>query len=165
MLAVVTRDHPGIAASISGALWRQGVALRQAHLFSAKRYGLALDFFHLAPSDGDTPEELDHVPDAVRDAIVERKYTSDEDEGTLPDIAENITLEPTASGNYHLRAETAEDIGGLIYFLACKAYRCLRGNIYALAAHTTATHAWVSVYLGLPEGMSLEEARAIVAEW
>ncbi|NIP93782.1 MAG: hypothetical protein GWO24_10095, partial [Akkermansiaceae bacterium] len=49
ILGVAARDHPGTAACISGALWRRGMQLRQAHLFSAMHHGLALDFFHLAP--------------------------------------------------------------------------------------------------------------------
>ena len=52
-----------------------------------------------------------------------------------------------------------------VTYLTTEAHRQLCGNIYALAAHTTSTYAWVSLYLGLPEGMSLEKARAIVAGW
>jgi hypothetical protein len=167
VLAIATRDHPGIAASISGALWKSGIALSQAHLFSARNYGIALDFFHLAPDleGGRGSAETSKLAGAVRDAIVDKLYISDADEAALPPIANNITLEPTASGHHHLRAETADDVSGLIYFLACKAYRQLGADIYGLAAHTGDRHVWVSVYLGLRDGRSLEEGRALVAGW
>lgn len=166
VIAIATRDHPGIAASISGALWKSGVALSQAHLFSARNHGIALDFFHLAPDGSDEPPVSDAaLAAAVREAIVDRLYIGAADEVALPAVATNITLDPTASGHYHLRAETGEDIGGLIYFLACKAHRLLGADIYGLAAHTGGEQAWVSVYLGLPDSMSLEEAREIVAGW
>ena len=166
VLAIATRDHPGIAASISGALWKSGARLSQAHLFSARKHGIALDFFHLAPRGGDEPAEPDTaLPATVRDAIVDRLYVSTEDEAALPDLAKNITLEATASGHYHLRAETTADVGGLIYFLACKAHRQLGADIYGLAAHTGTGHVWVSVYLGLPEAMPLQQAQEIAGHW
>lgn len=168
ILAAAARDHPGIAASISGAFWKHGVELRQAHLFSATNHGLALDFFHLAP----VPPEAEPQPGAVADlaraiveAIEQNLYISEEDEAGLPGIAENVTLEQTASGLYHLRAETARDVGALIYVMTCKAYRCLGANIHGLAAHTGRNHAWVSVYLNLPETMSLNKAREIIGDW
>jgi hypothetical protein len=166
VLAIATLDHPGIAASISGALWKRGARLSQAHLFSARKHGIALDFFHLAPASSDEPGELDTaLPGTVRDAIVDRLYVGAADEAALPDLAQNITLEATASGHHHLRAETAEDVGGLIYFLACKAHRQLGADIYGLAAHTGVGHVWVSVYLGLPEVVPLEQAKEIVGGW
>ncbi|MGI9241105.1 MAG: hypothetical protein ACR2RV_09900, partial [Verrucomicrobiales bacterium] len=167
ILAIATHDHPGIAASISGALWKRGARLSQAHLFSARRHRIALDFFHLAPQkENDPPNAADSdLRSSVRDAIVGQLYLSAEDERALPNLAANITLEPTASGHHHLRAETAEDVGGLIYFLACKAHRQLAADIYGLAAHTGSGHVWVSVYLGLPETTSLEQARENLLTW
>ena len=167
VLAIATHDHPGIAASISGALWKSDARLSQAHLFSARSYGIALDFFHLAPREGDElpPSAEIDLPATVREAIANRLYVGDADEATLPDLASNITIEVTASGHHHLRAETAEDVGGLIYFLTCKAHRQLDANIYGLAAHTGTGHVWVSVYLGLPDTTSLEEARENLLTW
>ena len=171
ILAVVTLDHPGIAASISGAFWKNGVGLQQAHLFSSANHGLALDFFHLGPLPTESETELEpgtslsELSRAIQEAIQEEKFISAEDEASLPDIAENVTLETAASGLFHLRAETVGDVGALIYLLTCKAYRNLEANIYGLAAHTGRDDAWVSVYLGLPDRMPLPQAQEIVRSW
>jgi hypothetical protein len=166
IFGIATLDHRGIAASISGAFWKLGVQLSQAHLFSAETYGLALDFFHLAPP----PEGRDFPSSAeisreVTVAIVERKYISLDDEINLPDVAQNVTLSESGSHLYQLRAETDGDVGALIYYLACKAYRRLHANIYGLAAHTGKGKAWVSIYLRLPTDMKFEDALAEVEGW
>ncbi|HRX53055.1 MAG TPA: DUF294 nucleotidyltransferase-like domain-containing protein [Verrucomicrobiales bacterium] len=163
ILGVAAPDHAGIAASISGAFWKRGIGLRQAHLFSAANHGLALDFFHLSPS-GAAASGPD-LNRALEEAIQEHRYISEEDEASLPDVARHVTLDEWRIGLYCLRAETSADVGALIYVLTCKAFRRLGANIHGLAAHTGRGHAWVSVYLNLPPGLNLSEAREIVADW
>jgi len=170
ILGVAARDDRGIAASISGALWKNGVGLRQAHLFSATNFGLALDFFHLAPPDSVRSAAVDtpgiNPGKVVESAIVERLHLSDADEAALPDVARRITLtEWRRPGLYRLRAESGGEVGALIYLLCCKAYRQLKADVYGLASHSDRDGAWASVYLGLPETLALEDAREIVAKW
>jgi len=178
IIGVAAQDHPGIAGSISGELWRRGVGLQQAHLFSASRHGLALDFFHLAPpdkedegeaipspppSDGDIPPVC--LEEAVVRAIVERRHIGREDAESLPDVARNITLEAATGGLFHLRAETHSDTGALVYVLTCRAFLDLGADIHALSAHTGRGVSWVSVYLRLPRDLSLDQARTRIDAW
>ncbi len=166
IFGVATKDDPGIAASISGAFWKIGVQISRAHLFSASNHGLALDFFHLAPPvPGVVYPSSAEISKEVAAAVVEKKYISLDDEINLPDVAINVTLSETGSELYQLRAETDGDVGALIYYLACKAFRRLRANIYGLAAHTGKDQAWVSVYLRLPSNMSFEDATCEVEGW
>ena len=99
ILGVAARDDPGIAASISGALWEAGIPLNQAHLFSSAHHGLALDFFHLAPG-GPYPDSK--VTRAIEDAIATRRFAGCDDEGSLPDVAENVSLHKWQTGLYCL---------------------------------------------------------------
>ena len=161
IIGVAARDYRGVAAVITGALWHQGIQLRMAHLFSATTYGLALDFFHIAPGDKAVGPELSRF---IEDAIRRRLYISDSDEAGLPEITGNKTLLEWRPGQCCLRVETAQDAGGLVYALTYKVFRHLRGNIFGLAAHVTRGRAYVSVYHSLPSDLSLESARAIVAE-
>jgi len=168
ILGVTARDDRGIAASISGALWKQGVELRQAHLFSAMNQGLVLDFFHLSPQPSESAEagrDLPKLCRIVEDAIQQRLHISEADEAALPDVARNFTLGEWRSGLLCLRAETFGEVGALIYVLTCRAFRSLGADIHGLAAHTGRRHAWVSVYLKLPETLTLDEARHIVGQW
>lgn len=163
ILGVAARDFPGIAASISGAFWKNGIGIRQAHLFSATNHRLALDFFHLSPQGAAAsgPE----LSRAIEDAIQEQRYIGEADEAALPPVARQVTLSEWRSGLYCLRAETTNEVGALIYFLTCKAFRQLGANIHGLAAHTGRGHAWVSVYHHLPPWLTLTRAREIVATW
>lgn len=166
IIGIATIDHPGIAASISGAFWKLGIELRQAHLFSASSYGLALDFFHLAPADPDHQGPgITELMSEVATSIVEHKFISDEDEANLPDVARNIAIRDTGADLYQLRAETRGDVGALIYYLTCKAYRRLGANVHGLAAHTGKDSARVSVYLTLPGNTDLAEAERNVRKW
>lgn len=169
ILGVAARDDRGIAASISGTLWKHGIGLRQAHLFSATNRGLALDFFHLAPPDRgrqtDTSSQNFDLGKLVETAIVEGLHLSDADEAALPDVARQITLTEWRPGIYRLRAESEGEVGALIYLLCCKACRQLRADVYGLASHSDREGAWASVYLGLPPILALEDAREIVAKW
>ncbi len=169
ILGVAAKDNRGLAASIIGALWKHGVGLQQAHLFSAMNHGLALDFFHLAPipENGETSgapagPELNRL---VETAIAERLHLSDLDEEALPDVARQVTLTEWRPGLYRLHAGTTEDIGALAYLLCLKAGRRFDANIHGLAADTGRDGAWVSVYLNLPKTLALEDARVIAESW
>ena len=156
---MVARDQPGITASISGAFLKLGAEISQAHLFFAHQSKLAFDFFHIAPSEKTI--KISELTSAIEDAIIHKKYVSAGDEDALPDIAQNISITPSAH-LYKLRAETDKDVGALIYVLSCRAYRRLRANIYGLSAHTGKEKARVTIHLKIPKSISIEKARATV---
>ena len=89
IVGVAARDYRGLAAVISGALWRQQCDIRQAHLFSAMRHGLAFDFFHLAPRREALPPGLAR---SLEDAIRNKLGIADADEAGLPQIEGNLSL-------------------------------------------------------------------------
>jgi len=160
ILGVAARDFRGLAACITGELWQRGVNLQQAHLFSAMHYGLALDFFHLPPSTQLGGNELARV---IEGAIRERRHIDDADTAGLPSSEQGRTvLQERRPGLYLLRHETALDASGLVYALAYHVFRHLGANIFALDAQTTRHGAFVSVYLGLPPGLTLSAAEEIV---
>lgn len=160
LIGVAARDYRGLAASLSGAFWHQKIGLSQAHLFSATNHGLALDFFHVAPQDRPLGSELARL---IEDAIERRLYVADSDEANLPRVEGSASLQEWRPGQYRLRFETSEDVGGLIYALTYKVFRYLRGNIFGLTAHVARRHAYVSVYHSLPVDLAPDAARAIVA--
>lgn len=160
ILGVAAPDYLGIAACISGAMWKHGIGLRQAHLFSAARHRLALDFFHLAP---DAPAVGPQQLRELEQAIHQREYIGDASEANIPQVAESVSLVPWESNLYCMRAETSGDVGALVYELTWKVYRHLGANIFGLAAHTGHESAYVSVYHNLPE-QTLEQAHAIIRE-
>jgi hypothetical protein len=160
IVGAAAHDYRGLAATLSGALWHQGIALRQAHLFSATRYGLALDFFHVASRAQPLGAEQMR---GVKTAIQEQRYISDADEAGLPRLAGSVSLREWRPGLYHLRFETAVEADGLVYALTYKVFRHLGGNIFALTAHAARGQAYVSVYHSLPPELSLEQAQAIAA--
>lgn len=171
ILAVAAKDDRGIAAAITGTLWKHGVSLEQAHLFSATNYGLALDFFHLAPKldmgeneESTTPfgRELEGL---VETAIIERQHVSDADEAALPDVARSVTLTEWRPELYCLRAETDHDVSALLYLLCLKAGLRLSADIHGLAAQSDRNGAWASVYLSLPKSFTIDEARQIAETW
>jgi len=160
IVGVAARDFRGLAACISGELWQRGVNLQQAHLFSATHHGLALDFFHLAPS----PQPVDHdLLRGVEAAIRERRHVDDADAASVPSLEQGHTsLQERRPGLYLLRHETPVDAGGLVYALAYHVYRHLGADIFALDARATRHGAFVSVYLGLPPETDFEAAQEIV---
>lgn len=161
MVGVAARDYRGLAATISGALWHQGIELRQAHLFSARQQRLALDFFHLAPRERPLPSDLTrHIEDAIRRQL----YINDEDEARLPRVQGDVSLHEWRPGLCCLRFETTQSESGLIYALTYQVFRHLRGNIFGLTAHAARGRAFVSVYHSLPPDLSLEQAQAIAAQ-
>lgn len=167
ILGVAARDDRGMAASISGALWKQGVGLSQAHLFSAMNHGLALDFFHLAPpaqNGADRPGYGD-LAALVEEAIESRLHRSDEDEAALPDVALGITLTEWRHGLYRLRGESSGEVGALIYLLCCKANRRLRADVHGVTSQADRLGSRASVFIRLPESLDLADAREIVENW
>ncbi len=162
ILAVAAADYPGLAASITGAFWRDGFGVQQAHLFSSRRYRLALDFFHLAPNRSAAGPQLAR---AVEDAIRQQRYTQAGDEATLPPLSGHATLEEWRPGLYRLRCETANDVSAALFFLTCKIFLHLRGNIFGLAAHAGRGCSYVTIYHSLPADLPLLEAQKIVASW
>lgn len=159
MLGVAARDWRGLAACISGALWRQGIELRQAHLFSAEHHGLALDFFHLQ-TDGETlPPELIGI---VERAIAGQLHIAASDEATLPEIDGAFTLSEIRPGVCCLRFESERETPGAVYALCYMVFQRLRGDIHGLTAHRTRRGNLISIYLKLPPDLPLDGARAIV---
>lgn len=167
ILGVAARDDRGMAASISGALWKHGVGLSQAHLFSAMNHGLALDFFHLAPPrrNGDERPGYGDLAALVEAAIEGRLHRSDEDEAALPDVARGVTLTEWRHGLYRLRGESGGEVGALIYLLCCKASRRLRADVHGVTSQADRRGARASVFLRLPGTLDLSDARGIVEEW
>ena len=167
ILGVAARDDRGIAASISGALWKQGVGLSQAHLFSAMNRGLALDFFHLAPppQNGDDRPGYGDLAALVEEAIESRLHRSDDDEAALPDVALGVTLTEWRHGLYRLRGESGGEVGALIYLLCCKANRRLRADVHGVTSQADRRGARASVFIRLPESLDPADAREIVAGW
>lgn len=160
LLGVATRDFRGLAACIAGTLYRHNVSLSQAHLFSAARYQLALDFFHLA-SEQPLPRDLSAV---VGDAVRHQLYISDGDAPMLPPLSGTFKLDGTPFGDCRLSHETTNDTSGLLYALTFKVYRLLGASIHGLSAYTSRGSAFVVIHLTLPGDVSLDEARWIVAQ-
>ncbi len=164
IVGVAACDFRGLAACITGELWCQRVNLQQAHLFSSMHHGLALDFFHLAPSDQVLGPEFLR---GIERAIQERRHINEADEATvgLPSLEQGWTsLEEWHTGLHRLRHESLRNASGLVYTLAYKIFRHLGGDIFGLQAQTTRTGAYVSIYLGLPSGLGLLEARELVRQ-
>lgn len=162
IIGVAARDSRGLAATITGALWEKNLDLTQAHLFSAMNHWLVLDFFHVAPGHKPLNTELTRF---VEDAIRRQLFIDDSDEARLPRIAGSLSLREWRPGLFCLRLETSQNVSGLIYALTYKVFRHLRGNIFGLVAHAARGKAYISVYHGLPVGLSVEEAQATVARW
>jgi hypothetical protein len=168
-LGVAAPNRRGIAASISGALWKNGVALRQAHLFSATNQRLALDFFHLAPPrfvDGELAgPSHGEICRLVERAILENENISDEDEAALPDVARRVGITERHPGLFRIQADAKQDVGALIYLLCLKAGRQLKADVHGLSAETGRNGAQASVFVTLPKSMGIEAARRIVETW
>lgn len=161
IVGVAARDYRGLAASISGAFWHQDIDLRQAHLFSAANYGLALDFFHLPLRDKPLPSDL---PRRLEEAIQGQLYIGEADAANLPQIKGEAVLREWRPGLFCLRFETTQDARGLIYALTYKIFRHLRGNIFGLTAHTAQGRGFVSVYHSLPADLPLAQAQELTAK-
>lgn len=168
-LGVAAPNRRGIAASISGALWKNGIALRQAHLFSATNRQLALDFFHLGPPrivDGNLagPSQAE-ICRLVERAILGNENISEEDEAALPKVARRADITEWHPGLFHIQADAEQDVGALIYLLCLKAGRQLNADVHGLSAQSGRNGARASVFVNLPKTMGIEAARRIVETW
>lgn len=161
ILGVAARDLRGLAATISAVLWKNGIGLRQAHLFSSTRHGLAMDFFHLTRRDQPFPDDLS---DLMEQAISSRLHINEADDQHLPPLNGIITYDEWRPNQYCLRFEGDEENDGLIYSLTYKMYRYLKADIFGLSAHSAGTRSFVSIYHNLPEDLSPDEARRLVNE-
>lgn len=162
ILAVAAQDYPGLAASISGALWHAGVSLGQAHLFSSETHRVALDFFHLTPEAGRALP--DNLMKAVEEAIESRAHIGDEVRAELPEVPAGLTISPWRE-SFRMSAETLGDVGGLIYALTYHVFRDLRGNVHGLTAQRRRGKAAVDVYFEPRKGTDLEKARLEARRW
>lgn len=161
MLGVAARDWPGLAACISGALWQQGIDLRQAHLFSANHHGLALDFFHLHTDGKALPPDLTRL---VEQAILNQLHIAPADEASLPEIHGKFSLSEIRPGECCLRFESERDTPGTVYAMCYRVFRRLRGDIHGLTAHSTRRGNHISIYLKLPPELPFDQARRIIAD-
>jgi hypothetical protein len=157
-LGVAARDFRGLASCIAGALHHHRVSLRQAHLFSATKYGLALDFFHLG-ADRPFPSDLTA---AVSDAVQRQLYIAESDAASLPLLHVPCHLDGSTKGGYRLHYETTGDTSGELYALTFKVFHHLGASIHGLSAFTSRGSAFVTVHLTLPDTRTLQEARQIV---
>ncbi len=162
MIGIAAADFRGLAACITGALWKAGLNLRQAHMFSAMNRHLALDFFHLAP--GGKVALGSELMRRLERAIREQHHIAPEDEANLPPLHGTTTLKEWLPGHCCLQHETTQDGGGLIYALAYKVFRHLGSNIFGLKADANPKVVYVSIYLSIPSGLTLPEAQAIVQQ-
>ncbi|MEY4178297.1 MAG: hypothetical protein RLY70_1871 [Planctomycetota bacterium] len=161
LLGVAARDFRGLAACIAGALHRHHVSLSQAHLFSANKYGLALDFFHLA-ADQPLPRDLASV---VRDAVQRHSHISEIDAASLPTLQGTTRLQAGPGNGCCLRHETTHPTSGLLYAITCKVYHQLGGSIHGLSAYTSKGNSYVTVHLTLPADLPLHEAQFLVQQY
>lgn len=162
IIAVAARDWRGLAACISGALWHLGIPLMQAHLFSASRHGLALDFFHVRHDATLPPRE---IAAAVEAAIIERRHLDDGEESSLTPLGGTLTLTRTRPGEYRLRFESLHDEPGQVYALCWRAWRHLEANIHGLISHGTRAGSYIALDLTLPSHLTAAEARHRIATW
>ncbi|MBL9128003.1 MAG: hypothetical protein JNL97_10170 [Verrucomicrobiales bacterium] len=162
MIGVAAADFRGLAACITGTLWKAGLGLRQAHLFSAMNLRLALDFFHVTGGGANNPGT--ELIRSLERSIREQRHIAPEDEAQLPVLRGTTTLKEWLPGVYCLQHETTRDGNGLVYALAYKVFRHLGGNIFGLKADANPNAVYVSIYLSLPNDLTIERARAIVAE-
>ena len=123
------------------------------------RYGLALDFFHLAPRDHPLMPGLARL---IEDGVRRQLYRQESDEASLPAVTGDISLKEWRPNQYCLRFETTQDANGLIYALTYKVYRHLGGNIFGLTAQAARGKSYLSVYHSLPPDLPIESARAIM---
>jgi hypothetical protein len=159
IVGIAARDYRGLAASISGAFCQCQVRLRQAHLFSATRHHLVLDFFHVTPGGRQMPP---HLTKLIEEAIKGQLHIADSDEAGLPAPTGLVSLREWRPGQYCLRLETSDEPSRLIYALTYRVFRYLRGNIFGLTAHTGRDKVYASVYHSLPPDLPVESAQAIV---
>lgn len=161
IIGISARDKRGLAATITGLLWQNGVRLRQAHLFSSVHHKLAVDFFHIEPAGETFPENLAGI---VENRVNEGLIVEEAVGQTLPLVEGTVSLVEWRPRQYCLKYEGIQDTDGLIYALTFKLFKLLQANIFGLTAYQTRRRVFVSIYLNLPENFSFDEASRLVAE-
>lgn len=164
IIGVAAKDYRGLAASITGGLAAQGIPLLQAHLFSGKRYGLVLDFFHIVvPDRAEGSEVATQLNTLIRDQHVPGELSENTPSDSSVPFEGKVSFRRwDNSGRYQLQVETEDQAVGLMHALTSRIYRFLEANIFGLTAYTAGETAYASVYLELPEHLSFPEAAAIV---
>ena len=159
ILGIAARDVRGLAATITGLLWKNGVRLRQAHLFSSSNHQLAVDFFHLERLGDTFPENLAGIVETrVNEGLIVEEAVGEE----LPSIEGTISLVEWRPQQYCLKYECDQDASGLIYALTFKLFKHLGADVFGLSAYKTRRRLFASIYLNLPENLSYEEAKELV---
>ncbi|MDA1066317.1 MAG: hypothetical protein O3C43_07425 [Verrucomicrobia bacterium] len=159
ILGIAARDVRGLAATITGLLWQNGVRLTQAHLFSSSNHNLAIDFFHIEPMGKSFPENMARIIEKrVNEGLVVEEAVG----VSPPKLKGGVSLVEWRPGQYSLKYEGNEDRDGLIFSLTFGIFKYLNANIFGLTAYKTRRGVFASVYLNLPETISFEEARQLV---
>lgn len=160
IIGVAAKDYRGLATTITGALAERGIPMIQAHLFSAKRYGLALDFFHISLPDRLQGNEL------TKDlqSLIQKQMLFPESPGSPRPLERGtFTLRLwDESGRYQLHMVTQNHSIGLIHAITSRIYLHLQGNIFGLTAYTGRDSAYITVCHTLPDHLSLGDAQAIL---
>jgi len=161
ILGIAAKDDHGLAARITRVLWKHGLEIDQAHLFSSTLHRLALDFFHLKP---DTRVILKGLAGEIESAIQQLQLTG-EDEPALPSLPVPAMISEWRDGLCRITVDAESQMTPLTHALCCRISRSLQASIHGLAAHRGQSHSWVSIYLKLPPSCSLEHARQIISTW
>ena len=126
IIGVAARDYRGLAATVTGGLAEKGIPLLQAHLFSAKRYGLVLDFFHVVLPDRTVGTEVASKLDAV---LRDQEVIGHHPQAVLPPLWGKASLVPwDDSGRFQLQVETQDQAVGLMHALTSRIYGCLEAG-------------------------------------
>lgn len=161
ILGVAARDARGLAATLTGLLWQQGIGLQQAHLFSSINHQLALDFFHLENENVKIPAQL---PQLIEERIHEGLPIQQAVGAPPLDLKGQVALVEWRPGQYCLKYEGAQNSGALIYTLTYKLLVHLQADIFGLNAYKSRQGEFVSVYINLPTDLSFDDARKRVVE-
>ena len=159
ILGVAARDVQGLAATITGLLWQNGVRLLQAHLFSSSNHKLAIDFFHIEPIGEFFPENMARI---IETRVNEGLAVEEAVGVSPPKLEGSVSLVEWRPNQYSLKYEGDEDRDDLIFSLTFGIFKYLNADIFGLTAYKTRRGVFASVYLNLPENLSFEEARQLV---
>jgi hypothetical protein len=161
ILGIAAKDDHGLASKITRVLWKHGLEIDQAHLFSSTLHRLALDFFHLKPDGCSIPRELAGEVEAA----IQQYFPTEEDAPGLPSLPVPAVISERRDGLCRISVDTESQMTPLIHALCCRISRSLQASIHGLAAHRGQNHSWVSIYLKLPLSCSLDRARQIISSW
>lgn len=161
LLGIAARDVRGLAATISGILWQNGVRLRQAHFFSSSQHKLAMDFFHLEAVGDTLPNNLAGiVEEQVNKGLMPEEIVGQ----ASPPMDGSIALVEWRPSQYCLKYVGNQEADGHIYRLTTKLFQHLQADIFGLAAYKTRKVVYISIYLNLPNELSFDEAKQLVNE-